>query len=48
VSEHDSPIEAQEAAASVPGTTTMGPDNGDADAECVDYLVIEAHALATP
>jgi transcriptional regulator with XRE-family HTH domain len=43
VSEHDSPIEAQEAAASVPGAKTIGPDNGNADAECIDYLLVEEH-----
>jgi transcriptional regulator with XRE-family HTH domain len=43
VSEHDRPIEAQEAAASMPGAKTFGPDNGSIDAQCVDYLRIEEH-----
>jgi transcriptional regulator with XRE-family HTH domain len=43
VSEHDSPIDAQNAAALMPGAKTVGPDNGSIDAECVDYLLEEEH-----
>ena len=41
VSEHDLPIEAQQAGASLPGAKTIGPYNGNA--ECVDYAIVHAH-----
>jgi hypothetical protein len=43
VSEHDAPIDAQKAAALMPGAKTVGPDNGSIDAESVDYLLVEEH-----